>query len=305
MAPLTSITLKQLRALRAVDTAGSLAGAAELVHLTPPAVHAQLRALEQNTGCRLVTRGSGTRSHLTPEGKRLCTVQGTIEGVLGRALADIESLKSGKQGRVSLGVVSTGKYFAPGLVARINAAHPGIDLALRIGNRGEIIAMLRDGAVDIVIMGRPPREPVVSATPIGDHPHVLIAGAGHPLVANRDVDPDDLFRETFIVREPGSGTRILMTRYLDRIGEGAPYRTVEMGSNETIKQAVIAGLGIALISRHTVMEELRTGRLATIDLGDLPIVRQWFLLHEARTVPTGAGAVVYQFILDQKGDFLP
>ncbi len=305
MTAFDAITLKQLRTLRAIREAGSLSGAAELVHLTPPAVHTQLKTLEDAVGCQLVERGGGQSARLTAEGRILCDAQASIAASLDRAEGEIVARRAGRTGRVCLGVVSTGKYFAPRLVARINAAHPNIELVLRIGNRDEIILMLQQGVVDIVVMGRPPRDPAVTAQAIGDHPHVLIAPPDHPLLEQKRISAADILAQPLLARERGSGTRILMSRFLDRIGEGAPYRSIEMNSNETIKQAVMAGLGIALISQHTVMEELRTGRLVCIPYADLPIRRQWFLMHEQSRVPRGASATVHDFIIAQKGAFLP
>ncbi|MCR9256735.1 MAG: LysR family transcriptional regulator [Alphaproteobacteria bacterium] len=299
------VTLKQLRTIRAISQAGSLAGAAKLVHLTPPAVHTQLRMLESHLKCRLVDRGAGSETRLTPEGEALCRAEDKIEAILRRAHGEIEALRHGLKGMVSLGVVSTGKYFAPALVARIRDAYPDIEVALRVGNRDEIINRLRQGSIDMAIMGRPPRDPQVVATTVGDHPHVLIACPRDPLVGRKDVTPDELLEETFIAREQGSGTRILMSRFLDKALGSRPYKSTEMDSNETIKQAVIAGLGIAIISRHTVVEELKTRRLATIDFAGLPLVRQWFLIHPEASEPTGAAAVVHDFILAQEGRFLP
>ncbi|APX89088.1 LysR family transcriptional regulator [Brevirhabdus pacifica] len=301
-----SVTLKQLRTLCAIRDAGSLAGAATRLNLTAPAVHTQLRKLEEQAGCLLVVRGGGAAARLTMEGVRLCEAQERIDAILAKVEAEIATLRDGHTGRVCLGVVSTGKYFAPGLVALVRRAHPGLDVVLKVGNRDEIVLLLQQGVVDLVIMGRPPRQPLVTAYTIGDHPHVMIAQPGHPLVGRRaEITAHDILSETIISREQGSGTRILMTRYLDRIGEGEPYSTIEMDSNETIKQAVMAGLGIALISQHTVIEELRAGRLARIDFGDLPILRHWFVLHDAAIEPSGAVKTVLDFVRDQHGAFLP
>jgi DNA-binding transcriptional LysR family regulator len=154
-------------------------------------------------------------------------------------------------------------------------------------------------------MGRPPRTPIVHAEPIGEHPQVIIAAPEHPLAGQRGIAPQALLDEVFIAREQGSGTRILMTRYLDRIGRGTPYRLIEMDSNETIKQAVIAGLGVAMISQHTVTDELRSGRLVTLDADTLPIRRQWYLVHRSDLDLSPTLATVFHYIADQKGAFLP
>jgi DNA-binding transcriptional LysR family regulator len=154
-------------------------------------------------------------------------------------------------------------------------------------------------------MGRPPRHPEVSATPIGPHPHGLIAPPGHRLAAAETVRIEDLFDETMITREQGSGTRILMTRYLDSQAEGRVFDLVEMGSNETIKQAVMAGLGLAFLSLHTVTEELRQGRLVVLNAPGLPLLRQWFLVHPLHATLSPAARAVQARILELDGSFLP
>ncbi|WP_353471710.1 LysR family transcriptional regulator [Salipiger sp. H15] len=305
MRRLASLTLKQLRALEAVERTGSISRAAEELGLSAPAVHSQLKALDTTFGCVLLTREGAGKFTATPEGAALLQAWASSEASFRRALQRIDALQKGMAGSVVLGVVSTGKYFAPGIVARLRKACPGIEIVLEVGNRDAIVAALHDRALDLAIMGRPPREPAVEALSIGDHPHVLIASPDHPLATAATITPEDVLEETILMREPGSGTRILATRFLDRIGEGKPYARSEMNSNETIKQAVIAGLGIALISYHTVAEELRSGRLATIDLPGLPIVRHWFLLHRADMPVTGAARTVWDFIAAERAGFLP
>ena len=305
MPKLDAVTFKQLRAIRAVAEHGTLSAAAEAVGLTPPAIHTQLRILEENLGCKLVDRGGAQGARLTAEGQAVLRAEFTVHSALENCLQQVRALRDGQSGVVVLGVVSTGKYFAPGLVARLQQHYPGIDVVLRVGNRDMIMRALQQQALDLVIMGRPPRRPVMETVVIGDHPHVMIAPPTHPLAGQKNVSAKDLMAETFISREGGSGTRIMMIRYLDRIGEGTPYRSIEMGTNETIKQAVMAGLGIALISQHTVTEELNSGRLMTIESAGLPIARKWFLLHRQDLRVTPAIATVHQFISDLKGDFLP
>lgn len=300
-----AITIKQLRALRAVAENGSIAAAADMLGLTPPAVHTQLKTLESNMGCVLIERHTSGRSSLTVEGRTVLQAERTVDTALNTCIEKLRALKSGQSGVVVLGVVSTGKYFAPSLVAELRDAYPDIDVILKVGNRDTTINALQQRSIDLAIMGRPPRSPAVTAESVGDHPHVIIAKPTHPLAQMDNVPATDLLNETFIAREQGSGTRILMTRYLDRIGNGTPYQTIEMGSNETIKQAVMAGLGVAMISAHTVTEELRTGRLAILKRDDLPIIRQWFLLHREDMELTPVIETVRAYISDQKGNFLP
>lgn len=300
-----AITFRQLRALRTVAETGSLTVAAQVLGLTAPAIHSQLRQLEQLAECALLSREGHGPFRPTEEGQALLDAELQVVTALARADRQITALRHGQVGNVVLGVVSTGKYFAPGLVAALRRAIPQIAVTLRVGNREDIIAALSRRELDLVIMGRPPREPEVVADPIGPHPHVIIAAPDHPLAGADPVTPGDLLDQTFLSREDGSGTRILTNRFLDRIGQGRPWRMVEMGTNETIKQAVMAGLGIALISQHTVTEELRSGRLVALRVMGMPILRTWYLMHRADQQPGPAAARIINAIQAMQGSFLP
>lgn len=300
-----AVTLRQLRALRMVAGSGSLTVAAGQLGLTPPAVHGQLKRLEDLAGAALLVRGEHGAFRATPEGEALLSAEAQIATALARAAREVATLRQGQSGSVVLGVVSTGKYFAPALVALLRRALPQIEVTLRIGNRDAVLAALASDELDLAIMGRPPQEPVVDAEFIGPHPHVIIAAPDHPLAGQDPVMPDDLLAQTFLSREEGSGTRILMTRFLDQIGEGAPWRAIEMGTNETIKQAVIAGLGVALISQHTCTEELRVGRLVALAAIGLPIQRSWYLLRRADRPASPATESIRAGIAALGDSFLP
>lgn len=305
MAQMNAITLKQLRALAAVDARGSITAAADMLNLTVPAVSTQLKQLEANMGAELLVRASDGKGSITRQGQQVLTTIAQIEAALDNCAKSIDSINSGKAGLVTLGVVSTGKYFAPSLVALAKKQLPDIRVNLIIGNRQRIVSALEDQSIDLAIMGRPPRYPAVESLALGDHPHILICAPDHPLASTRDISPDRLLAETFIMREAGSGTRILMERFLDRMGEGRTYDQIEFNTNETIKQAVIAGLGIALISAHTVMDALAAGRIATIDIPGVPIVRQWHLVWSVNAGLTPVAEKVLEFLVMQEGSFLP
>lgn len=306
MPKLDAVTLRQLRALAAVAETGSLAAAGERLGLTPPAVHAQIRNLETALSVPMLQRApAGAGSVPTPEAELALEAGRRIEVALGRCVEQIAAVKAGRSGRVTLGVVSTAKYFAPRLVATLKRQSPGVEVVLRESNRGGVVADLERQAVDLAIMGRPPRQPVVAASPIGPHPHGLIAPPDHPLAGLDRVEIGQVLREPMIAREMGSGTRILMTRYLDAQAPGQAYDLVEMGSNETIKQAVMAGLGLAFISLHTATEELRSGRLVALRAPGLPLVRQWFLVHPADQPLSPAARALAERIEALQGAFLP
>ena len=253
-----NVTLRQFRILSAVTKTGSMAGAARQLHVTPPAITVQMQQLEETAGLPLIERlGEGTTP--TSAGEVLLRAAIRIEALLAECDQELAQLKGIKGGRVTAGVVSTAKYFAPKALSAFKQLHPGVDLRLSVHNRQETIAALRELTLDMAIMGRPPESLDLESTPLGDHPHIIVAAGNHPL-AGKDVTIAGLANETFFIREPGSGTRMLMESLFQEAGF-TPKVGMEIGSNETIKQAVIAGLGIAFISAHTVAVELADGRL--------------------------------------------
>ncbi|GAA0285677.1 LysR family transcriptional regulator [Rhodovulum strictum] len=300
-----AVTLKQLRALQALAEHGSITAAAEAIRLTPPAVHSQLRQLETNFNARLVERGPQGGARLTRQGEAVLVGARAIETALEACADHVRAVNEGMEGMVSLGVVGTAKYFAPGIVAGLQRAFPTIDVILRVGSRDFVVNALASASVDLAIMGRPPRHPEVQATVLGPHPYILIARPGHKLAGQGRLPPEAILTQPLVTREEGSGTRILLDRYLERLGRGRPARVIEFDGDETMKQAVMAGLGIALISRHTVIEELRTGRLVELEAEALPLVRQWFLVHRADTALSAAGRRVHGHIVGLQGAFLP
>ncbi|MFB2533318.1 LysR family transcriptional regulator [Paracoccus sp. p4-l81] len=302
---LRAMAPRGLRALLAVAETGSYAAAADRLGLTAPALHAQIKTLEGLLGADLLRRVEGGGSAPTEIGAHVCDTARRIDEQLLRMAEDVAALRSGRAGRVVLGTVSTAKYFGPLLVRMLQQALPELELRLRVGNRQEVIDGIASGRLDLAIMGRPPRAPAVEAAVIGPHPHVIVAPPGHRLSGQPAIPVPELYAETFIQREDGSGTRILATRWLDRVGEGYPFTQIEMDSNETIKQAVMAGMGIALLSQHTVTQELADGRLVTLPLPGLPMERHWFLVRAADRPPNPARARVWDQIVAMQGSFLP
>ncbi|MGE0203198.1 MAG: LysR family transcriptional regulator [Hyphomicrobiaceae bacterium] len=299
-----SLTLKHLRALACTVQTGSVTAAARELSVTPPAITTQLKILEKSVGAALFDR---SRDGFVPTevGQVLVDAADDIERLLARTRSRIDDLRSGAAGSVLLGAVSTAKYIAPQIAATFQAAHPAIRVRLAVGNRREIIRWLESSEVDVMIMGQPPDHLPLTAIALGDHPHVLIAPPGHRLADSADIDVGELFAERFLARENGSGTRRLMERFLERIGGGRPFDVVEMGTNETIKQAVLAGLGISIISAHTCMAEIEDGKLATLDVAGLPVIRQWFLVHRSDRLPSRAAEILIRFLLERRAALMP
>jgi LysR family transcriptional regulator, low CO2-responsive transcriptional regulator len=241
----------------------------------------------------------------TEIGRELLQTALNIEKLIARTQDRIQALQSGAPGSVIFAAVSTSKYFAPSIVARFQDHHPEIRVKLVIGNRKDIIAGLEQNEYDLALMGRPPDHVPLASEVLSDHPHILIAPAGHRLVGRRKIVAEDLLQETFLAREPGSGTRLLMERFFEMIASGRTFDIVEMGTNETIKQAVTAGLGIAFISAHTCQAELAAGKLVPLSVTGLPLIRQWFLTHRLDQTLTTAAEVFRAFTLAHRQKLFP
>jgi DNA-binding transcriptional LysR family regulator len=297
------VTLRQLQTFAEVLRAGSYAAAAQRLHLTPPAVTVQMRQLEERAGLPLVERNESGLSP-TDAGREVAAVALRIETALNECADALAALRGLKGGRVSIGVVSTAKYFAPQLLAAFSRTAPSVEIRLDVGNRAAIVQALENNTLDLALTGRPPEDMPVEKSVIGEHPHIIIARPDHPLAGRRKVPVAALADETFLVREPGSGTRALGERLF--ADAGVQQRIgMEIGSNETIKQAVMAGLGIAFLSAHTVAAELADGRLVALDIVGLPVVRTWFIVNVARRRLLPAALALRQFLIDRGREFLP
>ena len=298
------LTLKQLQTVRAVAQSGTIATAADLLRVTPAALTARIKLLESDVGLSFFDRAGG-RLRLTDAGTEVVATTVRMEMLLVELGNTLAAIKGKHAGHISLGVVSTAKYFAPRLVAAFSKENPKIDLSLSVGNRQETITQLRDYEIDIAVMGQPPTDFPVISEAIGPHPQVMIAPLDHPLVGRRDIDKSELVQESFIVREDGSGTRTIFDFFFGDVALRQPHIKFEIGSNETIKQAVMAGLGLSLISGHTVQAEVASGRLAVLDVKGLPIIRQWFLVRRANWSPTPLGEAMWEFTMKHAASFMP
>lgn len=272
-----SLTLRQLQVFEAVARHRSYTRAAEALYLTQPAVSMQVRQLEQQVGLPLFEH-VGRRIYLTPAGEEVLRLARNVLREVGEAEAAIEALKGVRRGRLTIAVASTANYFAPQLLGTFVRRHDGITVSLDVTNREGLLRHLGDNDVDMVIMGRPPEELDLEAEPFMENPLVVIASPSHPLVGEQPVPLARLQEEVFVVREPASGTRIAMERHFE--AHGVRLTTgMEMSSNEAIKQAVEAGLGLGIVSLHTLGMELELGRLVVLEAETFPIVRHWHLVH--------------------------
>ncbi len=299
-----NLSLRQLRAVQTVGRLGKISLAAREIGLTAPAVTLQIQQAEAEAGVALFDRTSDGLKP-TDAGRAFVAAARSIEQRLRGLDDELAAIRGLSQGSLRLGAVSTAKYFAPHLMAAFTARQPGIDIRLTIGNRAATVAALADREIDFALMGRPPRDMPVRTYLIGDHPFVIVAAPAHPLVGQRRVAKRRAAAEVFLVREPGSGTRLALELFLGEIPGRLDDVGPEFSSNETIKQAVMAGLGVAFISAHTIALEVEIGRLVILDVVGTPIRRQWFIVSRGDRSPSPTMTAFRSFVGEQGGAFLP
>lgn len=292
-----NITLRQLKIFEAVARHLSFSRAAAELHLTQPAVSMQVRQMEEVVGLAL-TEQIGKKVYLTVAGEELARHARVIAEQLREAEGAIDALKGLRSGRLTIGVVSTAKYFAPRLLVAFRTLHPEVELRLGVDNRELIVRQLADNQIDLAIMGQPPQNIATVAQPFAEHPLVIIAAPEHHLARAKRVTPQSLERETFLIREQGSGTRSAMERYFAEHGI-VVQQSMEMSSNETIKQAVMANMGLAFISKHSVGLEMATRQLVTLAVVGLPVMRQWYVVHLLEKRLSPVTLAFHRFLLSQ------
>jgi LysR family transcriptional regulator, low CO2-responsive transcriptional regulator len=295
-------SLRQLRVFEAAATHRSFSKAAEILHLTQPGVSMHIKELEANAGLALFER-IGKKLYVTEAGQELLTRAREMLRALKDAEDAIDGMKGLKRGRINLAVVSTAKYFVPQLLARFGKNFPELEIRLAVNNRNSVIEQLVANEVDLAIMGRSPQSLDTIAEPFARNPHVIIAAPDHPLAGQRRIPIERVAAESFIVREPGSGTRLAMQQFFEERRLACKV-VMEMASNETIKQAVMAGMGVSFISRHTIDLEIQTQRLAVLDVKGTPVIRQWHVAHLARKRLSPTAAAFKHFVLTEGRELL-
>jgi len=296
------VSLRQLRVFEAAASNRSFSKAAETLHLTQPGVSMHIKELETNAGLPLFER-IGRKLYVTEAGQELLARTREILRALKDAEDTLNGLRGLRRGRINLAVVSTAKYFVPQLLARFGRDFPELEIRLTVNNRSSVIEQLVANEVDLAIMGRSPQSLDTVAEPFAQNPHVIIAAPDHPLASQRDIQVETVARENFIVREPGSGTRLAMHQYFDEFGLACNVG-MEMASNETIKQAVMAGMGISFISRHTLDLELQTHRLVILDVRGTPVMRLWHVAHLVKKRLSPTAVAFKEFVLTQGRELL-
>ena len=292
-----NVTLRQLKVFEAVARHLSFSRAAEELHLTQPAVSMQVHSLEEDAGLPL-TEQIGKKIFLTQAGAELARHARLIAQQIRAAEEALAAIRGVRGGQLNIGVVSTAKYFAPRLLAAFRSRHPGIELRLGVHNRERIVRQLADNEIDLAIMGRPPAELNTVADAFAENALIFIAAPSHPLASRRRIAPASLAEESFLIREPGSGTRSALERFFAEQDVTLTH-TFEASSNETIKQAVMAGMGIAFISSRTIELELAVGQLVILHVSGTPILRQWHLVRRAEMRPFPLADAFRKFLCDE------
>ncbi|WP_310625488.1 LysR family transcriptional regulator [Limnohabitans sp.] len=304
-------TFRQLRVFNTVAKNLSFLRAAEQLHLTPPAVTMQIKELEKHVGLPLFDR-SGKKISLTTTGEYMLLYARKILATLKDAEDAVARLQHVETGILTIGMVSTAKYYLMRMLADFQVKHPGVDIRLTVGNREQLVKMLQANEVDIAVMGRPPKELQTRAEPFAAHPHVFVAAPQHPLAERKHIGVEELRGHDFIVREQGSGTRAAMEKFFTAAHVQATLK-VQVQSSETLKQAVMAGLGLGFVSLHTIGSELAHHQIAVLDVVGTPVVRAWNVVHtQSKMLSPAAEAFRYEmlengeaFLAQKFGQFLP
>jgi DNA-binding transcriptional LysR family regulator len=296
------LTLRQLKVFESVARHLNYTRAAEELFLTQPAVSMQVKQLEESLGAPLFEQ-LGKRIHLTEAGQEVLGYARSITQQLDELESVLNRIKGLGGGRLRISVATTANYFIPTLLGTFSRRYPDVTVSLDVTNRETLLRQLSENIVDLVIMGRPPTEADVEAEAFLDNPLVVVAPPNHPLAGERAIALSRLQEETFLVRESGSGTRIAMERFFSdrhmRLKTG-----MEVGSNEAIKQSVQAGLGLGLLSRATIDQELELERLVVLDVADFPIMRHWYVVHRKGKRLSAPAQAFRNFVLGEAKNLL-
>jgi DNA-binding transcriptional LysR family regulator len=296
------LTLRQIEVFNSVARLQNYTRAAEELHMSQPAVSMQIKQLEDSVGLPLFEQ-IGKKISLTHAGKHMYSYGRNMADLLEEADEVFEAIKGVERGVLSISVATTASHFATRLLAEFSKQHSGITISLDITNREALRRQLEHNERDLVIMGQPPAGMEVTAEAFMENPLVMIAPADHPLVDEKNISLDHFANEQFVVREQGSGTRYAIERFFEQYG--VSFNTgIEMTSNEAIKQAVEAGLGLGIVSIHTLELELETQRIKLLDVVNFPILRHWYILQRKGKRLSPAAQAFKQFVLEEAEQFI-
>lgn len=272
-------TLPQLRVFEASARLGNFSRAAQELNMSQPTASVQIKKLTQTVGLPLFEQ-VGRRVFLTDAGERLYAGCGDVFRALSSLEEALNGLRALESGHLRLAVSSTGKYFAPRLLGAFIRRHPAVQASLETRNRQALIERLANNEDDLYIFAAPiEREDVVSQALL-PNPLVVFARDDHPLAHERRIDFASIAAEPFLVREPGSGTRLLAEKLFAQHGLSPKIR-MELNTDEAIKEAIFAGLGVAIMSRFTLGLEIGVSRLICLDVEGFPLQNHWHLAYRS------------------------
>ncbi len=297
-----NITLRQIRIFISAAKLLSFSKAADALNITAAAVSLQMKEMENEIGVPLFSRQQKKLS-LTTEGEHFLIYAIKITSTLEQAKEAIEHLRGKQMKPLRIGLVGTTRYFFPTVLAEFQKIHPNVQLKVDVKNREQLIQMLHNGDIDIAIMGKPPATLNVSSDIFAQHPHVFIASINHPLATQKQLKPEVLNELEMITREQGSGTRYVMEKFF-ATHHLSPQVRIEISGNETIKQAVIANLGVSFVSAHTIVQELLNKQLTVLDIKNTPVMREWHVVTPNKREPSLAVDVFRQFVLSRVGEII-
>jgi DNA-binding transcriptional LysR family regulator len=289
-------TLRQLKVFETAARHLNFSRAAEELHLTQPAVSTQLKLLQQHAGMKLFEQ-LGKKVYLTPAGAELLRYSRAIIELFRQAGEAMATRQGVSGGTLNVAVISAGDYFFPQLLAEFTRTAPGVKLNLGVFNRQQLLQQLGDNLTDLAIMVRPPRELDTVNEPFAPHPYVIVARPDHPLTRRKRIPAAALLQEPWLTRERGSDTWNSME---DGFGAHLAKLNIamEIRSTETIKQAVIAGMGISFLSAHTIGRELGMRQLAVLDVIGFPLQLQWYVVHLRHKVLAPVATAFRAFLLE-------
>lgn len=277
-------TLHQLKVFSEVAKKRSITKAAESLHMTQPAVSIQVKQLQESVDSPLIEI-IGRKLYLTEAGEKLYKMQQAIEEHTEAFEAYVSDLKGGLTGNLSISAASTAKYFLPYLLGSFQEKYPKVKISLKVTNRNEVLQHLEQNEYHLAILTQLPDDSSIISTPFLKNPLVMACPPDHPLANKKQLHLKDLKKEAFIFREPGSGTRMVMEKLLKR-AKIKPKIAMELGTNEAVKQAIMAGIGISLISKLSMYSELDTGKIDELDVVNYPVETHWHTLHRKDKVIT-------------------
>ena len=293
--PMKNVTLRQLRVFAAAARHMNFSRAADELHLSQPAVSTQIKEFASFIGLPLFER-IGRKTYLTPAGEEMLRCAKAITQRMKEAEDALARLKGVTGGRLDVAVISAGDYFFPRVLAAFGASHPGVAFNLTVHNRESLLRQLAENLTDLAVMVRPPTDMDTVAVAFAPHPYVIVAAPGHPLAGKRQIPRSALNRERFVQREQGSDTWNSMCEVFGRQIHRLNI-AMEISSTETIKQAVVAGMGIAFLSAHTISLDLLAGNLVVLDVQDFPAMLNWYLVHNRTKRLPPVAAAFKEFLL--------